>query len=174
MSLLHPEARARVHNLMAALNSDNIPLLLYEGARTPWRQAELYARGRTIPGTKKVTRAMAWQSRHNFGLAADFVFYVGGKWTWDEPSPGMWNRYIELARTVGLETLDFEMPHVQLSYPMARLARGLYPEHGDATWEAWLEMQIEQWGSFRRDHGGILHPGAPPPLDIDGRPELVA
>lgn len=43
--LLHKAFRARIRALDDALGKEGIPLVLYEGARTPFRQAELYARG---------------------------------------------------------------------------------------------------------------------------------
>lgn len=170
-SHLHPSFRQKLGELEAKLATEGIPLQLYEGARTPFRQAELYARGRTSVGST-VTRATAWTSFHQYGVAADYVFMVDGKWTWNEQKPGQWKRYGELCHLVGLERLDFEQPHVQLIYPLSHLRRGAYPLGGDATWETWLETQISLWGSFSRDMGGILHPGAPPPLDIHERPAL--
>ena len=175
VSLLHPAYRDKSLQLESRLISAGIPLRRYEGVRAPTRQAELYARGRTIPGTKKVTKAMAWESMHQYGLAEDWVFIVGGKWTWEEPAPGMWQRFHEMAQALDLEPLSFEMPHVQLrGSSISHLKRGVYPVGGDASWEAWLEGQIEGWGTPRREYAGIIHPGAPPPVDIAERPELVA
>lgn len=173
-SLLHPVLRDRLSILDVRLLDAGIPMRLYEGARTPWRQAELYARGRTVPNSKKVTKAMAWRSHHQFGVAADFVFFVDGGWTWSEPEPGQWLGYQELAKAVGLDLLSFEKPHVQLPWSIDDLRRGLYPIGGDATWRAWLGAQLEQWGTFEKDVGGVFHPGAPPSFDLGERPAIEA
>jgi hypothetical protein len=170
-SLLHPRFRALLRLLESDLAEEQIPLRLYEGARTPFRQAELYGRGRS-DDNKKVTKAPAWRSMHQYGLAADYVFYVDGRWSWNEPARDQWNRYQELARALGLVSLDFEKPHIQLPYSMRELQLGQYPPGGDDTWEQWLGSQIELWGTRSRLVAGISNPGAPPPLDIDVRPEI--
>lgn len=170
---LHPTFLAALTTLEASLAADGIPLALFEGARSPFRQAELYAQGRgTGPTGRTVTRAKAWQSFHQFGIAADFVFNVNGAWTWDEPRPGLWSRYTDLARAAGLRTLDFERPHVELPVALQPLQVGHYPPGGSDSWQAWIETQIEQWGQQARDVGGITHPAAPP-LGFD-RPPLAA
>lgn len=169
-TLLHPAFRDRLVVLGARLRVEGLPLKLYEGARTPFRQAELFARGRCVPGTKIVTRARAWQSYHQYGLAADYVFQTDG-WTWDEPRPGAWARYTEIAKGLGLDVLSFERPHVQYPWHLVDLQRGIFPPHGDHTWRSWLGQQIETWGLDERNQSGALHPGAPPAFDIDERPE---
>lgn len=169
---LHPLFELRVRLLMQRLAEAEIPLRLYETARSPWRQAVLYARGRTSAG-KKVTNAKAWQSFHQFGLAADFVFYVDGKWTWLEPKAGQWKRYHELAKGVGLDVLSSEMPHVQFPWSMRDLERGHYPVGGEtSTWLRFFTEWCETWGSWPRTESGVLHPAAPPPPGIDDRPEI--
>lgn len=45
---------------------------IYEGYRSPERQDELYAQGRTKPG-KIITNARAWQSSHQYSRAFDWV-----------------------------------------------------------------------------------------------------
>lgn len=171
---LHPLFLAHMQHLLDSLGVEGIPLALYEGARSPFRQAELYARGRGVgPTGATVTRAKAWQSFHQYGVAGDFVFKTpAGGWTWDEPKPGMWKRYTELARAAGFRTLDFERPHIELPLSLQELQAGRYPAGGSDAWQAWLENQIETWGQHSRDVGGITHPAAPP-LMID-RPPLVA
>ena len=173
--LLHPSFRERIAHVYKSLEDESIPLALYEGVRTPWRQAELYARGRTTGGGKIVTRAKAWQSFHQYGLAVDFVFEApDGGWTWDEPVSGMWDRYHEIARAAGLEPLSSERPHVQLPWSIADLRAGRLPPGGEDTeWERWIADQAERWGTFERDCAGSWHPGAPAALlDLDARPEL--
>lgn len=166
-SHLHPALREKCVALDSALAAKRIPLELYEGARSPFRQVELYARGRGTGETgRTVTRAKAWASLHQYGLAVDYVFRVDGAWSWDEPRVGMWEDYAGLAEAIGLRSLSFEKPHVELPVALSSLQRGMYPVGGDDTWNAWLETMIEQWGGHARTAGGIIHP-APPPLFID-------
>ena len=49
-----------------------------EVIRSPQRQDELYAQGRSKPG-KIVTNAKAWESAHNFALAVDYCLLIDGK-----------------------------------------------------------------------------------------------
>lgn len=54
-----------------------------EVLRSPERQTELYAQGRTKPG-KIVTNAKAWGSAHQYGLAVDMCLIIDGKEaSWD-------------------------------------------------------------------------------------------
>lgn len=138
-------------------------LAVYETVRSPQRQAELYAIGRqTAPRGKTVTRARAWESYHQYGLAADFVFSVNGKWTWTEPKFGQWKEFTLLAAKCGLRSLSFERPHVEFpDTQLSKLMSGQFPANGGDTWQEWLETQIEQWGQHARNVGGITHPAAP-------------
>lgn len=74
-------------------------MVLVEGYRSPERQAELIEAG-------KATRAGAWQSCHQYGLAVDSAPMRDGRLQWDMSDP--WTRrgyflYGELARQAGLE-----------------------------------------------------------------------
>lgn len=173
-SHLHPLLRNFLHELDGELAAAGIPLALYEGARSPFRQVELYAKGRGVgePG-KTVTRARAWTSFHQFGMAVDYVFWNGKTWTWEESKPGMWAEYNRIARGIGLRPLSFERPHVELPISLSDLQAGRFPVGGDETWERWIEQEIERWGSQPRDVAGIMHPGAPPLPTLDARPPLV-
>jgi len=46
----------------------------FESFRSPYRQEHLLA--------SKTTKAGAWQSAHQYGLAVDFVPRMNGRWTW--------------------------------------------------------------------------------------------
>jgi peptidoglycan L-alanyl-D-glutamate endopeptidase CwlK len=168
---LHPQMRKAVLELEDALRLEGIPLRLYEGARSPWRQAELYARGRGGPGLT-VTKARAWESFHQYGMAADFVFWHDGVWDWNEPKEGLWHDYSRIADAVGLRSLSFERPHVELPLRLVDLQRGIYPA-GDPSWLTWLETNVEQWGQRAKDIAGLIHPAAPPLRSLDERPALV-
>lgn len=74
-------------------------MVLVEGYRSPERQAQLMAGG-------KATRAGAWQSCHQYGLAVDSAPLRNGKLQWDMRDE--WTRrgyflYGSLARQAGLE-----------------------------------------------------------------------
>lgn len=138
MDLLRPNFRAALERLEDGLEAAGSPLRVFETVRSPARQEELYQRGRDPKADdfgRTVTRARAYQSAHQHGLAADLVGWVDGKWTWDLPDKE-WRLLGTLAKREGLEQLDIEQPHVQLvGFDWKKLARGPYD---DAEWEAWL------------------------------------
>lgn len=156
LAKLHPDFRWRAEKLVSALESEKIPFRLFEGFRTPQRQRELYAQGRTTPGGI-VTKAKPWQSYHQYGLAADFVLHIDDKWNWDDSGKrrSWWKRLHEIAHEIGLETLSWELPHVQLDgLRIDSLWAGHYPPNGDTSWARNLEAAIESWT------------GAPPTLGL--------
>lgn len=173
-SHLHPLLRNFLGELDAELAGAGIPLALYEGARSPFRQVELFAKGRGVgePG-KTVTRARAWGSFHQFGMAVDYVFRDKNGWTWSEPKSGMWNEYTRIAHGIGLRTLSFEKPHAELPINLSDLQAGRFPVGGDESWERWLEQEIERWGSEARTVGSQVHPAAPPLPTLGQRPPLA-
>jgi len=130
MTLLRKPFREQVEALLGMLAKENIPLAVYETVRSPLRQSLLYAVGRveTEPHFgRTITRARPYESAHQFGLAVDLVFRINGKWTWEEPEWGLWDRMQELAKAAELETLSFEKPHVQIpnfDHDRATMARG--------------------------------------------------
>lgn len=171
LALLHPTMRQGVLSMNSMLAAAKIPLKLYEGWREPARQAELYVKTR-VPGKGKmgpphVTFSKPWVGRHQYGLAADYVFWVNGKWTWVEPEKGMWDEFDRLDTSCGLESVKFERPHVQLAnIKLSDLVAGRYPDGGDASWSDNLTASIKAWGSkpYHVDIGGVGFdwPSAPP------------
>src|SRR5215470_5472340 len=81
-AFLHPVFRQKAAELLEILAAEQIPFRLFEGYRSPERQQYLYAQGRTRPG-KIITKAGPWMSYHQYGLAADFVLFESGQWSWD-------------------------------------------------------------------------------------------
>ena len=74
-------------------------LVLLEGYRSPQRQAQLAALG------TQVTQAGAWESFHQYGLAADVAFRQGQRIVVSERDPWAmrgYELYGEVARSVGL------------------------------------------------------------------------
>lgn len=165
---LHPAMREAVSRVVAQLRSEGHPYRVFEAFRTPERQARLYAQGRTAAGPK-VTRARPWRSYHQFGLAADLVLHIDGKWSWETAGPlrRHWERMHEVGREAGLEPLSWELPHLQMSgLDIDDLGRGRYPDGGDHAWAENLARAIAGWRS---------PPAAPPPPGVaPARLPLVA
>lgn len=164
---LHPAFRSRVLEVVRQLQAEGLPFRIFEAWRSPERQRYLYEQGRTRPGAK-VTNAQAWESYHQYGLAADLVLYENGAWSWETRGPrgAWWTRMHAIARAAGLEPLSFEMPHVQLAgTSTAALRAGRYPAGGDDAWSNHLAHAIYAWQGT---------PAAPPqPAEIVERPPLA-
>ncbi len=162
---LHPVVRQKVKTLIDKLAHENIPLRLFEGYRNPERQHQLFSQGRTSPGPR-VTKADAWQSYHQYGVACDFVLYIDGKWSWNTGPKfkKYWARYHELGAEVGLKPISWEKPHLELqNLNLQELVMGNYPEGGDESWSENLSSNILQW---------TKGPTPPPPRLLFNRPEL--
>jgi len=82
----------------ARLAKAGIKVKLTCGYRSTEEQNRLHALGRTQPG-RIVTNARGGYSWHNFGLAADYAFVIGGQLTWSGP----WKVFGRIARECGLE-----------------------------------------------------------------------
>ena len=95
---LDPQFRQRLAAFEARLARAGIRVKLTCGYRSIEEQNRLYAQGRTKPG-KVVTNARGGYSWHNFGLAADYAFIIGGQLTWNGP----WKVLGRIARESGLE-----------------------------------------------------------------------
>jgi peptidoglycan L-alanyl-D-glutamate endopeptidase CwlK len=97
LEALHPVMLLPVQRLLDELVRINNPLRIFEGWRSPERQARLFRDAR------KVTRAKPWLSAHQYGLAVDFVLPLGKGygWTWNVP-PAHWQQLREAAVSVGL------------------------------------------------------------------------
>jgi peptidoglycan L-alanyl-D-glutamate endopeptidase CwlK len=115
---LLPRTRDKVTAWLAACKAAGLPqLYIYEAHRTPQRQAELYAQGRTKKG-RKVTNAGPWQSMHQYRLAIDFVPLKA-----HAKAPGMYEaswgdskNYAKaqaIAKKHGLRHLSWETPHLE-------------------------------------------------------------
>ena len=126
-SELRPLAREFVVRARAA----GYPIVIASGARTIAEQNELYAKGRTAPGSV-VTKARGGESSHNFGLAFDFAFgNAVGRPTWPEDGP--WEAVAEIGKQLGLEWggdwQSFkDRPHLEL--PGWRVVRAAWKQSG--------------------------------------------
>jgi peptidoglycan LD-endopeptidase CwlK len=90
---LDPDFALGLQDLMARMEARGYPLVLLEGWRSPDRQDALAAQG------AQVTAARAWQSLHQFGLAADLAPLRKGRLVFDGQEP--WGR--EAYRALGEE-----------------------------------------------------------------------
>lgn len=154
--LLHPRVRKAVVATYVQLQAEAVPFRVFEAYRFPQRQEDLYAQGRTKDGNI-VTYARPWSSYHQYGLAVDFVLYIGGNWSWAGNTAALrnwWTRLHQIGAAEGLMRLDFETPHLQLAGTSSNsLREGLYPSGADEDWTENINSAIVGW------HGD---PAAPP------------
>lgn len=111
----HADLKRKVTAVIKDLQGHGLRPMVFEGLRTPERQAQLYAQGRTTPGPI-VTDTLV--SKHILGKAADIVWADSkGRPTWDAPA-AHWDLLGSAAESHNLEwggrwrRRDF--PHVQL------------------------------------------------------------
>jgi peptidoglycan L-alanyl-D-glutamate endopeptidase CwlK len=76
---LHPKVQQLAKEFLGRCKKAGLGVRVIDGLRTYAQQAELYAKGRTLPG-KIVTKAGPGQSMHNFGLAFDIGIFVDNKY----------------------------------------------------------------------------------------------
>lgn len=145
--MLHPAFRNRALRTAARLNAEGIPFGIYEGMRGPWRQNNLYASGRVRPG-RILTPVKAFESLHQYGLAADFVLSVDGHWSWDsdESQARMWERLHAVGAEEGLVSKPGEVPHLQLAdVSIEDLRAGRLPPDSDAAWTTAFTWIVDSW-----------------------------
>jgi peptidoglycan LD-endopeptidase CwlK len=168
LALLHPVFRELVRAVLSDLENERLPFRVFEAYRSPTRQQHLFDQGRTRPGPI-ITRARPWQSYHQYGVAADFVLFENGRWSWDDTGErrAWWQRLHAIGRQWGLEPLSWEQPHLQLAgLSWQALHAGQYPAGGDASWAENLESAIVAWRGT---------PPAPPVPDVlPARPPITS
>jgi peptidoglycan L-alanyl-D-glutamate endopeptidase CwlK len=127
-SLLCPAFVSCLELFEHRLAYEGLHFFLFMGLRDWDTQDELYAQGRTKPGSI-VTNARGGDSWHNYGLAADYVLdsmpqKPGLQWSWDTKadlnSDGVndWKQMADIATDNGLEPGYYwkrfpDLPHVQ-------------------------------------------------------------
>lgn len=112
---LHPHMRGPVLKLEEVMlkagilwTARNAGFKLFEGYRSPERQTQL------LRDHPKVTKAGAWQSAHQYGMAADYVWWdPESGWSWDDALP--W-AFLDIA--VGevpelVRPIQWDRPHIQ-------------------------------------------------------------
>ena len=109
-----------------------------QGLRTFAEQDELYAKGRTQPGSI-VTQARGGESNHNFGLAVDLCPFTNDKPDWNAPM-SVWAAIGAAAEGRGLEwggqwKKFLDKPHVQLPAMTVKECARCYEDGGlNAVW----------------------------------------
>ncbi|MBA3035863.1 MAG: M15 family metallopeptidase [Desulfobacterium sp.] len=84
ISTLLPEVKPIARALVQKAALGGIRIKIISGFRTYAEQDELYAQGRTAPGSI-VTNARAGYSNHNFGIAFDVGVFEGNSYLGDSP-----------------------------------------------------------------------------------------
>ncbi len=110
MSLIYPVFAGLVKAAIYECNAEGYKIEVFEGFRGPERQAYLYEAGRTRRGPI-VTKATAWQSAHQLGLAVDVAAKdEHGEWTWSFPAGAVG----QIFARHGMQSLaPFEQAHFQ-------------------------------------------------------------
>jgi D-alanyl-D-alanine dipeptidase len=91
--LLLPPFLHELNQGIALARADGHPVRIFETYRTPARQHKLWEQGRETKGPI-VTQSRAWQSWHQYGVAADIALFKDGKWSWAF-DPAKMARYFE-------------------------------------------------------------------------------
>jgi len=136
IKLLAPQFYEMVDAVIIDLKSMGLDAGIYEGFRSLERQQHLWESGRSRPGPI-LTNAKPGQSAHNFGLGADIVGNVDGKWTWDVKRFD-YKKMLEIYKSHGIKTLGFEMVHGEYTGPFKTTELADYDRiHGrQALWDA--------------------------------------
>jgi peptidoglycan LD-endopeptidase CwlK len=123
LNALYPEFSERVKEILTEMNRwcekhrPGSACIVTETFRTTERQQELYAQGRTKPGSIVTQRnGTTKKSNHQSGLAADFAISKGGRITWEDEE--FWQYLGHVARAKGLTwggdwTSPVDKPHVE-------------------------------------------------------------
>ncbi|MCD5326150.1 MULTISPECIES: M15 family metallopeptidase [Pontibacillus] len=119
MGKVHSEVKRRILDVQEKAYVEGINMQVSSGFRSFAEQDDLYAKGRSVGGSK-VTNARAGQSIHNYGYAIDFFLtnWDGSKALWNVNDD--WRRVAELAKSVGFSwggdwTSFKDYPHLDLS-----------------------------------------------------------
>lgn len=132
MTLLAPFFLARVEAAIAECKGEGWKLWVVEGYRSPERQNWLYAFGRTKDGTIK-TKARAWESLHNYGLAVDICGGSNKAPVWTMP----WDKIKRVFELNGLISLaPFEQAHFEINggFKTKQLKDFAHSDGLDAVW----------------------------------------
>jgi peptidoglycan LD-endopeptidase CwlK len=156
-AVLYPPFAEQLTDFESRLVIARLPFFLFMGLRSWAEQAELYAQGRTKPGSI-VTNARPGSSLHNYGLAADYVLdgmieKPGIQWSWDikadlnHDGRNDWLQMAEIAAACGLDPGWFwkkfpDAPHVENKYGLTlNEIREIYAQGGNRIESVWAELK---------------------------------
>ncbi|MEF9933637.1 MAG: peptidoglycan-binding protein [Clostridium sp.] len=100
LSLLHPHVKDLCEKFLTKCKSSGLDVIITQTLRSIAEQNELYAQGRTKPGSK-ITNAKGGYSMHNYGLAFDIAIKVSGKVVWDNDA--LYAKAGKIGESLGLE-----------------------------------------------------------------------
>jgi peptidoglycan L-alanyl-D-glutamate endopeptidase CwlK len=104
---VYPPAYKMFQELVVKARENGLPVGIFEAQRSATRQDLLFKKGKT--------KAKAWHSWHQYGLAADIVFIRGGNWSWAEKRSN-WEALGKIGKDLGLEwggDWGWDMPHFE-------------------------------------------------------------
>ncbi len=141
LSGVHPVLVKKALQIIELAKQEGYELRVTQGLRTFKEQDALFRK------RPKVTNARGGQSSHNYGVAVDFAFVVGGKISWDErlyKNIGRWTNQVGL--TWGGNWRFTDLPHVQLAgIPSYRYLLETYNKSGGgengilAVWRKYVD-----------------------------------
>jgi peptidoglycan L-alanyl-D-glutamate endopeptidase CwlK len=106
---MFPGAWERFLELVKRAREAGLNVGIFEAWRSPSRQDELFRKG--------TTKAQAWHSWHNYGLAADIVFIDNDNWSWKKEHD--WKKLGEIGKALGLKWGgDWGWDHPHFEYPI--------------------------------------------------------
>ena len=152
IKMLHPRLQAIIPALKAECEKNGLKIGIGECLRTVKEQDELYAKGRTEPGSIVTNaRGATYSSMHQWGVAFDF-YRNDGRGAY-ENGDGFFGKVGKIGRTLGLvwggdwKTIR-DLPHFQLSDwgDTAERLKKLYktPETFFKTWESDVMTEKER------------------------------
>ncbi|MFC7373501.1 M15 family metallopeptidase [Fictibacillus iocasae] len=129
---MHPVVAEKRDQLVREAAKKGIPIMITSDFRSAAEQEELYAKGRTKPGSI-VTHADAGESYHNYGLAFDFALQnEAGEAVWDLERDGNkngksdWMEVADIGKDLGFEWGGGEIfgdfkdyPHFQMDFGLS-------------------------------------------------------
>lgn len=139
---LHPKLMEAISATLNEAKARGLTVAVNSGLRTAEEQELLYAKGRTVPGDI-VTNGRAYESWHNYGLAADIVFKDSkGNWTWNKKD-SEWEELGKIGELFGMEwggrwPRFKDMPHFQMRGFFKTVAEAkvvLFRDGIEAVWE---------------------------------------
>lgn len=119
LAKVYPPMADKIRELFMQMQQEGVVFKVTQGLRTMQEQADLYAKGRTLPGPI-VTNAPAGSSWHQFGVAIDLVpIDQLGKADWNPKHP-VWQQIINAALMLrlfsGSKFRTFpDYPHLQMT-----------------------------------------------------------